>query len=88
VKLARKVLVLIRPPLDDERASQGLRAAVAYAAVGLEVTVALLHDESAAPPKTARHLYTLRALNQRVISVDAAALQALGQQSWHAAVVW
>ena len=84
-----RVLVIINRSLSDAKAAQGLRAAVAYAAAGIAVTVALLDDKTAAPEKTARHLATLRALDQRVISVDEAALcQLLSAGPWHATVVW
>ena len=84
-----RALIIIRRSLHDEKAAQGLRAAVAYAAVGVAVTVALVDDKTAAPAKTARHLATLRALEQTVLSVDEATLgELLCAGPWHAVVVW
>lgn len=81
---AKRVLVVIRSPLDGEKAAQGLRAAVAYAALSIDVTVALGGDVNDAP---ARPISTLRALNQTVVAVDAEALCAMLLQSTFAAVV-
>lgn len=81
---AKKVLVVIRSPLDGEKAAQGLRTAVAYAALSLDVTVALGGDVNDAP---ARPVSTLRALGHTVVAVDAEALCALLTRSTFAAVV-
>jgi hypothetical protein len=71
----KHVLVVIRRNLSEGRAAQGLRAAVAYAARGLEVKVALCGaDDAAADAPVRRHLQTLRALGRPVLTVDAQGL--------------
>lgn len=74
----RRVWVVIRRALSEPRAGQGLRAAVAYAAYGLDVTVILCGAQDASPAALVqRHLQTLRALGKEVVTIapdDAAAL--------------
>lgn len=81
---AKRVLVVIRSPPGGEKAAQGLRAAVAYAALSLDVTVAICGEVRDAP---VRPISTLRALHHTVVAVDAEALCALLTQSTFAAVV-
>ena len=82
----KRVLVVIRSPLDGEKADQGLRAAVAYAALSIDVTVALCGAVKDAAP---RPLFTLRALGRSVVAVDAEALcTLLTQSTFDAVVVW
>lgn len=85
----KRVLVVLR--LSRRRAAQGLRAAVAYAAVGLDVTVALCGPQEALLQAEAeRPLRTLRALGHGVkFLTEEASLAALfTEASPDAVVVW
>lgn len=95
---ARRIWVVVRRALSEPRAAQGLRAAVAYAAYGLDVTVILCGAQDAAPTAPVqRHLQTLRALGRPVVVIapsDAAALcrqlesQGPPQQGAPTVIVW
>jgi hypothetical protein len=70
----KQVLVVLQRRLFEPRANQGLRAAVAYAAMGLQVTVALCalkHESDPMPMPVKRHIQTLRALGHRVLTIAA-----------------
>jgi hypothetical protein len=92
----KRILVIIRGPLDGplgtEKAAQGLRATVAYAALDLDVMVALCGAEPASATKSdavSRPLLMLRALGRTVVSVDAEALCALLTEStFDTVIVW
>jgi hypothetical protein len=99
VDLKKRVLVIVRGSLATPRAAQGLRSAVGYAALGLEVTVLLCGPQPAdadptgvlAQAQAQRHLQTLRALGHTVVS-DEAGARLLGrcdkELGPHAVVVW
>lgn len=90
---AKRILVILRREPTHAKTAQGLRTAVAYAAAGLELTVALcgaaraLIEPSgtgpaqAAGPLIARHLATLRALEKPVLLVTAEELCTLAQRA-------
>jgi len=86
---SKRVLVVIRCRLSEPRAGQGLRAAVSYAALGLEVAVALAEEARAADAAVLRHVHTLRGLGHRVLVADAEGLCRLyAELAPDAVIVW
>lgn len=76
---AKRILVLLRREPAHPKTAQGLRTAVAYAAHGLEVTVALCgaataleqagSADASTSPVVLRHLATLRAFQKVILPV-------------------